>query len=561
MRRAFIIITLCTVVFSSNKATAQWASVGAMPAKAYAHNAVVLNDGRVLVVGLGSTLAFDPTTTSWASLASLPEDTLGGRTFTLLDSGDALLVGGDLPASGYQGSANAFVFKVATNSWSAPVSMLVGRYSHSAAKLPDGRVMVCGGSTTPAASFLTSCEVFDSTGNPAFTAGAALTTGRDHQIAVVLPSGNVMVTGGIGPNGFLQSTEVFGVGTGWNPGAEMNEAHGRPVAVQFDDGAVLLFGGTDRQTVELFDPASNQWSTVGGLAVARDKFGYSLMGNGCVIAAGGFSTQGTLDTVEFFDRKTGNWTLGPQLPAARSYSAAVTLKDGRVLVTGGFDGDVAGTDAAWVLDLLALGEPCSHDCECANGTCAAGVCCDGFEVDGVCCQTACDGTCEACDADGVCRPAAEGTDPGDECDDESAASCGEDGECDGSGACRLYADGTGCGTNGCEGTTLSSAICNGAGQCLTSSVACAPYECDSSASACFASCSSIDQCSPANVCFVDGTCGSVQDDGTSVAQNSGCSCRSTAGATPREWLAACVAALACCSRRRRAVGARRRAGC
>jgi uncharacterized protein (TIGR03382 family) len=55
-------------------------------------------------------------------------------------------------------------------------------------------------------------------------------------------------------------------------------------------------------------------------------------------------------------------------------------------------------------------------------------CLSGFCVDGVCCTSACDGTCERCDdSPGACTSAPEGTDPDDEC---SLA-------CDGAGACEI----------------------------------------------------------------------------------------------------------------------------
>src|SRR5688572_26032504 len=83
-----------------------------------------------------------------------------------------------------------------------------------------------------------------------------------------------------------------------------------------------------------------------------------------------------------------------------------------------------------------------EQCECAP---------EQFCVDGVCCDTPCSGTCEACTAalkgsgpDGVCGPIAAGADPQDECAVQGEASCGFDGNCDGAGACSRYAAGTLC---------------------------------------------------------------------------------------------------------------------
>lgn len=73
----------------------------------------------------------------------------------------------------------------------------------------------------------------------------------------------------------------------------------------------------------------------------------------------------------------------------------------------------------------AAGEACSDSAECATGWC----------VDGVCCNNACDDTCERCNDPewmGVCRLIPAGTDPDNE--------CGEGRACNGSGRCRMIVD-------------------------------------------------------------------------------------------------------------------------
>jgi len=83
----------------------------------------------------------------------------------------------------------------------------------------------------------------------------------------------------------------------------------------------------------------------------------------------------------------------------------------------------------------ALGNACSADNECQSGACA----------DGVCCNTACDGLCEACDIQGVvgtCTPISDGYDPEDEC--AGTGLCG--GVCDGAGGCRFTPSTTTCDT-------------------------------------------------------------------------------------------------------------------
>ena len=94
---------------------------------------------------------------------------------------------------------------------------------------------------------------------------------------------------------------------------------------------------------------------------------------------------------------------------------------------------------------LAQGEACSLDAACISDHC----------VDGYCCESACDGVCEACDFAqnlGSCLPIADDEDPEDEC--AGIGLCG--GVCDGQRACRFTPD-----TVKCAPCTS----CDGAGAC------------------------------------------------------------------------------------------------
>ena len=105
------------------------------------------------------------------------------------------------------------------------------------------------------------------------------------------------------------------------------------------------------------------------------------------------------------------------------------------------DGTGACVGSGSICGSAALGEACTNNNECTSGNC----------VDGVCCDTACSGTCQACSAakkgsgnDGTCGDIASNNDPDNECTDEGASSCGDTGACDGAGACAKYSAGTVC---------------------------------------------------------------------------------------------------------------------
>jgi hypothetical protein len=137
----------------------------------------------------------------------------------------------------------------------------------------------------------------------------------------------------------------------------------------------------------------------------------------------------------------------------------------------------------------------SNECTTAGGC-----------VDGVCCDTACTGLCQACTAalkvtgldDGTCGSAKAGLDPHNQCSQDSPTTCGQTGSCDGSGACAYYGAATTCGPNVCVGNESREQHCAGALTCQPSGsgVPCAPYACLAATGACAASCSSDAECAP-----------------------------------------------------------------
>ena len=151
---------------------------------------------------------------------------------------------------------------------------------------------------------------------------------------------------------------------------------------------------------------------------------------------------------------------------------------------------------------LPLGATCTTGAMCNSGNCAQGVCC----------STACAGTCVSCalsGSAGTCASVPAGQDPLNQCTDQTAMTCGTDGSCDGNGACRKYAAGTVCVAASCTGSTLTpNATCNSSNTCVTpATVSCVPYACGTGA--CKTSCSTNTDCSGAPYVCVGSTCSSA----------------------------------------------------
>lgn len=166
---------------------------------------------------------------------------------------------------------------------------------------------------------------------------------------------------------------------------------------------------------------------------------------------------------------------------------------------------------------------CAAGSNCMNNMCvglqgngaacmSAVDCQSGFCVDGVCCNSACTSTCQACSAakkgagaDGTCGPVVTGADPDNECTTDAQSTCGKTGTCNGAGSCQLYASGTTCGSPVCQGTVLKAQVCDGVGSCITAAMGqdCAPYAC--SGGACLGSCTMNTDCASGSICSM-GSC-------------------------------------------------------
>jgi hypothetical protein len=205
---------------------------------------------------------------------------------------------------------------------------------------------------------------------------------------------------------------------------------------------------------------------------------------------------------------------------------------GTICVTGGCQGNAAVANS--VCDGNGTCVPGKSTCTAKKplGTPATGTneCASGFLVDGVCCNTVCGGTCQACSAlkkgagaDGTCGPIVAGKDPDNECAQASAASCGTTGFCDGKGGCELYPTGTPCGSSSCTGSVAHQTdLCDGTGSCVPgASVDCGITPCLNGV--CQSKCTADTDCNGAAVyCSSAGTCAAKKVDGAGAVGGPEC---------------------------------------
>jgi len=321
-------------------AIGSWRNTGSMNAGRSGHTATLLTNGNVLVAGGSGTSAeiYNPTTGTWSNTGSM-NASRSGHTATLLTNGNVLVAGGS-------GLSSAEIYDPAMGSWTSTGSLSTARANHTATLLSNGKVLIAGGFTGSNGyySYLSSAEVYD----PATSTWNSLgmTMGRAFHTATLLRNGKVLVAGGFGSIGSLSSAEVYDPATGiWSSTNSMNTARQNHTATLLPNGKVLVAGGhrfinisfSYLNSAELYDPATGSWSTTSSMSTPRQDHTATLLPNGKVLVAGGYTSTSPyyLSSVEIYDPATGSWSTTSSMSMARSSYTATLLPNGKVLIAGG----------------------------------------------------------------------------------------------------------------------------------------------------------------------------------------------------------------------------------
>jgi hypothetical protein len=322
--------------------------VGDMVRPRSGHTATLLNDGRVLITGgyvdipgatgqggatFGSTTAelYDPATRTFTSTGSMLEPRAAHQA-VLLPNGEVLIVGGN------QYQERAELYDPITGIFRASDAMRPEkRLILSATLLRTGEVLIIG-------------WYYASLFNPAtgqFRDAGAYASPFYTNEAVTLQDGRVLLAGDTVSQIYDPSTDTFRRGPATGYIAELNTLTVLP------DGRVLMAGGMEMGRyawARLYDPITDSFTATSDMHFARDAHGAAVLPDGRVLIAGGdgwdcsasnpYGTtcffSGSLASVEIFDPVSQRFELGPDMRFARTLPRATRLNSGDVLITGGF---------------------------------------------------------------------------------------------------------------------------------------------------------------------------------------------------------------------------------
>jgi hypothetical protein len=509
----------------------RWTVTGSMASARQDHTAILLPlTGKVLVVGgrtsptsttgLATAELYDKTTGTWAATSSIT----GGRwshTATLLNSSSNGTTSQKvLVAGGINGSTSlntAQLYSQTAGTWAAAGNLNAARHLHSATLLADGRVLVAGG-MNGTATLQTAALYNPASGSGTWTAtvGPIPPLGQKNHTATLLVTSNqqlsnkVLFVGGNDGSASLTSVFLFDpVQSAFSTLAPLSVPREGHTATVLANGKVLIAGGKNGSTPQAsaltFDPSTSNgiWASAGNMSAARIGHSASLLStavltSGQVLVAGGFNGSSTVASTDVYKVATNSWAADSPMVAPVQGHVAVVLGS-NVLIAGGVNGST--TVSASELYDPSFSLSCSTASQCASGFC----------VNGVCCDTACNQGCGACNLPnkiGTCSPITSGT------------ACADDGNpctvdrCDGTSvACQHRAGNAGTVCRAAAGECDVSEACNG------TSTACPSDAKKASGTACT---------DDGNVCSKD------QCDGSNVAcqhpaGNAGTICRAAAG--------------------------------
>ena len=169
------------------------------------------------------------------------------------------------------------------------------------------------------------------------TPGVPMGTARSGHTATLLPSGKVLIAGGMGS--FSVGGPALGTAELYDPATRTWTPTGSLVNPVDTDAAVLLLNGKVlacnlySKSAELYDPATGIWTSTGSLVNVHNEGTLTLLADGKVLVAGGLVSTGSSFS-DLYDPARGTWkSISDNYQFL--FQSATLLQDGSVLYAGG----------------------------------------------------------------------------------------------------------------------------------------------------------------------------------------------------------------------------------
>jgi hypothetical protein len=305
----------------------------------YGHHAVLLDDGRVLVVGGGARPEiYDPEKNEFELL---DQKKLGNiNSAILLKNGNVFCV------VATQATAYVKMYLPKENKIIITEGINHGMYNSSITLLQDGRVLIAGGyAGMPFNRYVKEAYIFDPETRK-IERTEDMSSGRRQHAGIVLDNGEVLIFGGAREDK-KKITEIYNPKTGkFRDGKEFNADFYSYQIIKLANGDYLLVGGFEDKKISstdkviYFDRKNNKFKKLTAkLSGQRGAHKTVLLKDGNVFIVGGVNTKGFthayLDTAEIYNSQSKKIDLAGKMYYPRSMLAAIVLKDGKVLITGG----------------------------------------------------------------------------------------------------------------------------------------------------------------------------------------------------------------------------------
>ena len=352
---ALVVSAICAIAgdriaLADPAVVGQWSAVQNWPIVAVHAN--LLPTGDVLAwsdfTANGGAQVWRPSNNTFTA-ASFSAANLFCSAHTFLPDGRLLVTGGITGSLDDLGLLGSEIFDSASGTWTQAATMTTGRYYPATTRLPDGRVLVQGGTTVCNTCIADIPEIYDPVTN-AWTpmAQSARKVFKYYPHMYVLPDGRVLV---VAQDDAAIGTQALDLTTQTWTTIDANVYDGHS-SVMYLPGKFMKAGKATQDNeghaavattyvLDMTQP-SPAWQATAWMAFPRSYLNLTVLPDGQVLATGGGMTTDKANfanavlAAEMWSPTTRTWTTMSAAQTPRLYhSTALLLPDARVLVAGG----------------------------------------------------------------------------------------------------------------------------------------------------------------------------------------------------------------------------------